>query len=157
MTGKRMPHAVQFTSVVFKAESMELLSHGRTILSIPKKEILRITLKYGYQSERPLAQVLFGIALILVGLYFLLDFLLQIAIHRTVYGTMLLSILLLPLGGWFSIDGLRQRYYFEVRLDHDTRKFPLDRQPDTNQLQEFIQRASKLGYVIDATLLDSID
>jgi hypothetical protein len=154
---KNIAPAVQFSNVVFGSNDIVLVDHGKLILSIPRSDIRRILLKYGYQSERPIVQVLFGIAIFLTGLYFLVNFILQITIYRIVYGNMLLSILLFPLGSWFLIDGLRLRYYFEVALDNDTRKFPLGKNPDEDQLLEFVKQASKLGYVIDSSILNETD
>ncbi len=65
-----------------------------------------------------------------------------------------MGLLLLPVGAWFIVDGFRKRFYFEVAIDKDERKFPLGNNPDKIQLQKFIKIASQLGYHIDATILD---
>jgi hypothetical protein len=66
---------------------------------------------------------------------------------------MLLSILLLPAGTWFMVDGFRKRLYFEVTTDNDKRKFPLGKNPDKGELQKFLKTASQLGYSINTTIL----
>jgi len=145
---------VRFQNIQFSIQDVTLLDQQSKILSVAKKDVRKISLKYGFQSERPLVQVGFGAALILIGLYFIANFILQALINRIIYTTMLLSILLLPLGICFMVDGLRKRLYFEVTLDHDQRKFPLGKNPDKGELQKFIKTASQLGYSIDATILD---
>jgi hypothetical protein len=147
-------NAVRFHNVEFSAQSMTLLDQQSKILSVAKKDVRRITLKYGFQSERPIVETIFGAALILIGFYFIANFILQILINRIVYTTQLLSILLLPVGTWFIVDAIRKRLYFEVTLDNDKRKFPLGKNPDRGELQKFIKIASQLGYSIDATILN---
>ena len=121
---------------------------------VEKKDIRQITLKYGFQSERPIVEVIFGIAVAGAGFYIVTNFILQIIINRTIYLTQLLGILLLPVGIWFIIDGFRRRSYFEVLLDNDMRKFPLiKKSPDKKELEKFIKIASQLGYVIDTAFL----
>lgn len=147
-------NTVRFHNVVIDQESMMLYSHQSKLLSVPKKDIRRITLRYGFQSERPMAQVLFGIAVVGLGIFFVTNFLLVARIERIIYDVGCLSPLLLPVGGWFIVDGLRKRLYFEVVLDNDKRKFPLGKNPDKSELQKFIRIASQLGYPIDAKILD---
>jgi hypothetical protein len=145
--------AVRFHNVEFSVQSVALLDQQNKILTVSKKDIRSVILKYGFQSERPFVQVGFGLTLILIGLYFIADFILQALINRIVYTTMLLSLLLLPVGLWFIVDGVRRRLYFEVALDNDRRKFPLGKNPDAGKLQEFIKAASQLGYVIDVSIM----
>lgn len=145
---------VRFHNVVFDAEGVILFDRQSRLLSVPKKDIRHITLKHGFQSERPIAQVLFGIAVIGLGIYFAVDFLLVALVERVVYDIGCLSPLLLPVGIWFIVDGFRKRLYFEVALDNDKRKFPLGKNPDKGELQKFIKIASQMGYSIDAKILD---
>ena len=145
---------VRFQNIEFSTQDMTLLDQQSKILSVAKKDVQKITLKYGFQSERPFVQVGFGVALLLIGLYFIVNFILQALINRIIYTDMLLSILLFPVGVWFMVDGFRRRLYFEVSLDQDKRKFPLGKNPDKGELQRFIKIASRLGYPIDAPILD---
>jgi hypothetical protein len=150
-------NVVRFRNVEFSVQGAALLDQQSKILSIAKKDIRKITLKYGFQSERPVAQAGFGVLLLLIGLYFIVNFILHILINRIVYMTMLLSILLLPVGIWFIVDGLRRSLYFEVTLDNDKRKLPLGKKPGKEELRRFIQMASQLGYVIDGAYMEQID
>jgi len=147
-------NAERFHNVEFSTQDVTLFDQQSKILSVSKKDVRQITLKYGFQSERPFVQVGFGVVLLFIGLFFVVNFILHILINRIVYTTMLLSILLLPVGVWFVLDGFRKRLYFEVWLDNDKRKFPLGKTPDKVKLQEFIKVASQLGYFIDTGILD---
>ncbi len=147
---------IRFHNVEFSIQGISLLDQQSKIVSVTKKDIRTITLKYGFQSERPFVEVVFGIALVLVGFYFILNFILQILFNRIAYTDMVLSVLLLPIGIWFTIDGFKKRLYFEVTLDNDKRKFPLGKNPNKGELQKFIKRASQLGYPIDKSVLDKL-
>ena len=144
---------VRFHNVEFNTHEVSLLDQQSKIATVLKNDIREIVLKYGYQSERPLIQVVFGIGLLLIGLYFIVNFILHIFINRIVYTTMLLSIILFPAGIWFMVDGFRKRLYFEVTLENNKRKFPLGKDPDKQDLDKFIKKASQLGYSIDTTIL----
>lgn len=147
-------NAVRFHNVGFSTEGITLFDQGSTMLFQKKTDIRKITLKYGFQSERPLIEVVFGVGLILIGFYFIMNFILHVLINRIAYLDMLLSILLLPVGIWFAVDGFRKRFYFEVTLDNDKRKFPLSKNPDKGELQKFILIALQFGYTIDAVILN---
>jgi hypothetical protein len=147
-------NAVRFHDVVFDTDGMMLFGHQTKLLFVAKKDIRTITLKDGFQSERPILEMIFGIFVVGLGFYFFLNFILKALVYRIIYIEELLSLFLFPIGGWFVIDGFRKRLYFEVALDNDKRKFPLGKNPDKGELQKFIKIASQLGYSIDAKVLD---
>lgn len=154
MEGPNQTKAVRFHDIQFDQEGISLLSGQSKLLFIAKKDIQKISLKHGFQSERPSVQILFGIVLVGLGIYLLVDFLLLAVVRRTIYDVGCLSPLLLPVGIWFIADGFRKRFYFEASLENDARKFPLGKNPDQGELQKFIKIASQLGYPIDAKILD---
>jgi hypothetical protein len=149
--------AVRFHDIEFSDDGITLLSQNSKLLFVAKKDIRQITLKYGFQSERPIVEIIFGIFIFGLGAYFILNFILKAIIYRMVYVEELLSLLLLPIGGWFFVDGFRKRLYFEVVLNNDKRKFPLGKNPDKSELQKFIKFASQSGYVIDSKFLDQMN
>ena len=145
---------IRFHNVGFSSLNISLFDKQYKLAVVAKKDVHQVILKYGFQSERPFLQVFFGIGLILIGTYFIVNFILHVLINRIAYTDMLLSVILLPVGIWFIVDGFRKRLYFEVILDNDKRKFPLGKNPDKGELQKFIQIASQLGYPIDVNILD---
>ena len=154
MTSFDQIQAVRFHNVEFSTEYITLFSRHSKLLSIEKKDVQKITMKYGFQSERPVIQFIFGIALIVAGLYFIVNFFLRILVYRVADLDFLLSLLLLPLGGWFIVDGSRKRYYFEVLVENDKRKFPLGKKPNKDELKKFLSSISQLGYIIDANIIE---
>lgn len=94
-------NAVRFHDVEFGPQGITLLSQQSKLLFLPKQDIRKITLKKGFQSERPIAEIVFGIFVIGLGLYFFVNFLLEILVHGIIYLDDILSLFLLPIGGWF--------------------------------------------------------
>jgi hypothetical protein len=154
MEDSAQSNTVRFHDIGFSTQGITLFSHESPLLFVAKEQVRKVTLKYGFQSERPVAEIVFGIFVIGLGIYFFVNFLLTILVHGIIYLDDLLSLFLLPIGGWFVVDGFRKRLYFEVDLDNDKRKFPLAKNPDKSELQKFIKMASQLGYSIDTTVLD---
>ena len=138
---------VRFQSVEFSNKGVTLFSGQSNLLFVDKKDIQKITLKYGFQSERPVVEIIFGIVIIGLGIYFFIKFLLEILVNRIAYVDDVLSLLLLPVGGYFVINGFRKRFYFEVILDNDKRKFPLGKKPDIGELKNFTKIASVYSYI----------
>ena len=97
---------IRFQNVEFSEQNITLLSRQSKLASVEKKSIRKITLKYGFQSERPVIQFIFGFAIIVAGLYIFVNFILRVLVYRVAELDFLLSLLLFPLGGWFIIDGL---------------------------------------------------
>jgi hypothetical protein len=157
MENSAQTNAIRFHDVEFSSQGITLLSHQSKLLFLAKPDVRKITLKYGFQSERPIAEILFGILVIGLGFYFFVNFILVTLVHGTMYLDDLLSLFLLPIGGWFIFDGFRKRLYFEVILENDKRKFPLGKNPDKSELKKFIRAASLFGYVIDTNLLDQMN
>lgn len=154
MENPNQVNGVRLHDIVFDPQGMTLFSQQSKLLFVAKNDIQKITLKHGFQSERPIAEIVFGIFVIGLGFYFFVNFILEILVHRIIYLEELLSLFLLPIGIWFIVDGFRKRLYFEVALENDHRKFPLGKTPDKGELQKFIKIASELGYSIDSTVLD---
>jgi hypothetical protein len=145
---------VRFHNVGFSFNSMVLFDQRSQILSVAKSDIRRITLKYGFQSERPIVEAIFGLFVIVLGFYFFVHLILHTIVYRIFYVDDILSLLLLPTGGWFIVNGFRKRLYFDVVLDNDKRKFPLGKNPDKDELKKFIKTAAQLGYSIEAEILN---
>lgn len=150
-------NGVRFHNVVFDPQGITLYDRQSKLLHVLKQDIRHITLKHGFQSERPIVQVLFGLAIVGAGIYFVLYFLLIARLERVIHDVGCLSPLLLPVGIWFVVDGLKKRLYFEVSLNKDKRKFPLGKNPDKGELRKFVKLASQLGYSIDANILNELN
>ena len=68
MENPNQVNEVRFHDVAFDAQGISLLSHQSKLLFFGKNDIRRITHKHGFRSERPIAEIVFGIFVIGLGL-----------------------------------------------------------------------------------------
>jgi len=141
---------VEYLGVRFSQKGVAHMEGGQRLWFVPKEKIRQITLRQGFQAERPLVQTLFSAVLILIGLYPLPHLILWAFAGGKAYDVEFLLLLLIPLGAWFLKDGLKKGLYFELTLvDEGRRKIPLQRPLEFVMLKWIITQAEALGYVIN--------
>lgn len=141
---------VESMGVRFSQKGVAHMEGGQRLWFVPKEKIRYVTLRHGYQAERPLVQTLFSAALILIGLYPLPHLILWAFAGGKAYDVEFLLLLLIPLGAWFLKDGLKRGLYFELTLvDEGRRKIPLQQKPEGPVLDMVLNRAAAMGYAID--------
>ena len=141
---------VESMGVRFSQKGVAHIEGGQKLWFVPKEKIRYVTLRHGYQAERPLVQTLFSAALILTGLYPLPHLILWLFAGGKAYDVEFLLLLLIPLGAWFLKDGLKKGLYFELTLvDGGRRKIPLQGKPEMPVLDMLMNRAAAMGYGID--------
>lgn len=141
---------VEYLGVRFSPKGVAHMEGGQRLWFVPKDKIRQISLRQGFQAERPLVQTLFSAALILTGLYPLPHLVLWLFAGGKAYDVEFLLLLLIPLGAWFFKDGLKTGLYFELTLvDEGRRKIPLQRPLEFVMVKWIITQAEALGYVIN--------
>ena len=141
---------VEYLGVRFSPKGVAHMEGGQRLWFVPKEKIRYVTLRHGYQAERPLVQTLFSAALILTGLYPLPHLILWLFAGGKAYDLEFMLLLLIPLGAWFLKDGLKKGLYFELTLvDEGRRKIPLQQKPEMPVLDMVLNRAAAMGYGID--------
>ena len=141
---------VESMGVRFSPKGVAHIEGGQRLWFVPKEKIRQITLRQGFQAERPLVQTLFSAALILTGLYPLPHLILWLFAGGKAYDIEFMLLLLIPLGAWFLNDGLKKGLYFELTLvDEGRRKIPLQRPLKFVMVKWIITQAEALGYVIN--------
>lgn len=141
---------IEYLGVRFSQKGVALVDGGRELLYVSKEEIRQIILRRGFQAERPLVQLIFGIILMLIGLYPLPHVFLWFFVGGTAYDLEFLLLPLIPVGLWFAKDGLKKGLYFELIMDGDKRKIPFQKPPEKRILKDFIEQAEVYGYSIDS-------
>jgi hypothetical protein len=110
-------------SVRITAEEIAEMSDGVPAVRVPRADITRIVLKRAVAAERPIVQMLLGLAMMTPGIFF----------FRTVWswwsygGTLHLTdllwfVFLFPLGLWLVLAAARKRFPFHVETRNDRRK-----------------------------------
>ena len=89
---------------------------NRVVITVPKKDIVRITLRHGVQAPNPTIQILFGLALASVG-YFPLRSLIYWMQHGGILlWTEQLIMVVAGLGVWTTFEALKRGYFLEIQL-----------------------------------------
>lgn len=114
---------LECSSVCVTATEITEKDNEKVLISIPKEQIERITLKHGLKANRPFIEMCIGIGLIALG-YFtgilpIKSFLIKIInepevnIRPTLY-TIFMALIWTPLGVYLTIDALKRRYYLLI-------------------------------------------
>lgn len=133
---------------------------NRTVLSIPRDEIEKISIHYGSFSERPVIQAIISICLIIIGAIAFLPVLRFIFLEKDPSGAspanwkpFILGLPLAMLGCWFFFDIFRRRYYLLIDTSEKSRKIVFKSEVSSSELFNFIQEAKIIfGYNIESKL-----
>jgi len=108
-----------YCGILIAPEKIAMIQGKGEVASVQKKDIHRITLEEGYQSERPILQIAFVILLPLYSIIYLLSGLLTGVSLRIL---VLLALEFALLGIWMIREGMRRGYYLRIELQKDMRK-----------------------------------
>jgi hypothetical protein len=131
----------------------ELQDRGRPVF-VPRQEIRRIALERGIPAERPIAQILVGVACLLAGavcFFFLLGWILMGGVTSRY----------LPAGGgvalvfgfWVIWTAIRPAYFLRVEAKGDVRKLVFHGTVEHREIERLLRRANRTwDYGIVSTL-----
>jgi hypothetical protein len=150
-----MPERRRFErlSVEVSDEGLAEMDRGRRNVFVPRGEIREVELSYGLGSERPLAGVIAGIILILVGFWPVR------ALYRvlTEGGTFPIEAIaaaaFLGVGCWLIYFSLKKRLHLLVRTERDKRKILFHGKMKREDLMELLRSAENdFGYSINRSV-----
>lgn len=137
------------SGVRFTKKSVAQLDGTRVSVSIARDSIRQMSLRYGFQSERPLLQVLFGSILCLVGLWPVIHITNWLIFGGVFLALETLLIFFLIFGIWGIYTGVRRGYYLLVEMDRDTRKLAFSSPVAREDIEAFLAEArTAFGYDI---------
>jgi hypothetical protein len=144
---------VDYQGVRFSGEGIAAMVGVRRDKFVARSEIHAIRLKYGRAGDRAWFQAAFGLVCLLGGLWLILSFLNWLMYGgRISIGIPLGIVTLLGIGGWALWDAFRNQWYFEVKTSSMKReKITFAGSVDESILQEFLQQARQMGYVVDVS------
>lgn len=146
-----------FNGILATPERISMVEGKTEVITVRKEDIKRITLDKGYQAERPILQIVFGVIVLVITLYPMLKFLgvlmglLRMNVTMTTTGFVILCFV--PLGAWMIQSGLKQGYYLSVELENDHRKLGFKTKCKKSELREFVRLMADLGYIVDISNL----
>ena len=147
--------AIYYNGILLTPEKIAMIQGKRKseVASVLKKDIRAVLLEEGRQSERPILQIVFGIAILFIPLFSILYILSGLITGEPLRIPLLLALAFAPLGVWMIREGIRHGFYLLIELDNDKRKLAFEKNCEKPELKEFIKSANRLGYVIDASIL----
>ncbi|HEX8200674.1 MAG TPA: hypothetical protein VF590_09315 [Isosphaeraceae bacterium] len=107
----------------------------------------RAELRWGWQAQRPLTQLLFGGALLAIGL-----FPIPLIVGWILHGGTLPMVLawmttMAPFGGWLMLDALRRGFFLAIDGLGGRWKLCFDRRAGRSEVEAFLRQAERLfGY-----------
>jgi hypothetical protein len=137
-------------SVEVSDEGLAEMDRGRRNVFVPREEIREVELSYGLGSERPLAGIIVGVILLLVGIWPLMSLYSVLTEGGTFYVEMITPAAFLCVGGWLIYFSLKKRLHFLVRTERDRRKILFHGKIKHEDLMELLRAAEKdFGYSIN--------
>lgn len=115
----KITNTMYYCGILIASEKIAMIQGKGEVASVQKKDIHRITLEEGYQSERPILQIAFVLLLPLYSIIYLLSGLLTGVSLRIL---VLLALEFALLGIWMIREGMRRGYYLRIELQKDMRK-----------------------------------
>jgi hypothetical protein len=147
------------SSIQFSSDSVSELDQKKKSISIAKQDIKSISLKYGFIAERPIAQAIVSIGLIMLGLYlgfyplywtFVNNDLPSIHDDPPAPTRLKIFAYALPLifiGAYLLQRLFIKRFYLLVHTENDMRKLVFNDKHNSEEIQAFIMNCnSSLGY-----------
>jgi hypothetical protein len=144
--------SLEHGGIRFSTDLIAELDRGRSVIRIPREDVRRIALCWGFQAPRPFVQAVLGIGLLLAGIYILVRIIMELMAHGgQVVGRLLIGLVIVGLlGGWLLFEAFKRGYYLEVRTEKRTEKLRFNRRLSRAEIEEFVASVrSQMGWIID--------
>lgn len=135
---------LRFHGLVVSAAEIAEVQDGRRVTAIPRSAIRTIRLEHGIVAERPLLQALFGLALLVPGVFLggrpWWRFFTTTHLPPFPKSVLIAPLFLVFLGAWALRDVIRRGWFLRVETGNDARKLRIAGQVDRAALMAFIER-----------------
>lgn len=155
------------SDVKISASGISQLEGNAIVATVPREDIVNVTLCHDSLSRRPFLRFSAGFILVAIGLVFLTTAFLMaeggmynLQLKSVTLGVPLAPIVLWILVGfglWLILGVFRGRYNFLILTGRGNRKIFFSRTADIREIRRFIERAVReMGYEVDVSLLDTM-
>lgn len=145
----------EYLGVVLDQEGVAEWEHGKRAVFVRRDELRDLRYEFGWRSERPLVQGLFGAAVLAVGLYMFALLALTFLRYGGVFRPRTLNavgVVFPILGAWALFGAFRRGHFLRAALvDGGSRKFLLQGRFDPTEFDAFVTRARRIGYAIETS------
>ncbi len=127
---------------------------GKTeVITVRKEDIKQITLEKGYQAERPIVQLAFGIIVLGVSFFPVLRLYGALTGYTRMHAMEIMILAFAPVGIWLIQGAMKHGYFLSVELENDRRKLGFQTKCKKADLREFVRQVAILGYTVDTSNL----
>jgi hypothetical protein len=145
------PEVLEFHGLEISVDKIAEHQDGRRTVVIKRSAIRAIRLEHGFIAERPLRQVLFGLVLILLGVFLGRGFWWRVLTSSPAPQASRFMFVappfLVALGALMFRDVIRRGWFLRVETESDARKLRITGNVDRVELMAFIGRVrDELGY-----------
>lgn len=139
---------LEFDGIRFEKEKISNIQDGRAFLQTKRPDIALVYIKHGFLAHRPILQSIFGVTLILPGIYALYYSILSL-INGAFSRYQICFAFLFFLGLWIVYDALKRGYYLEIQLKTGYTKMTFHKKKSKSELNQLIKEVkNKIGYEI---------
>ena len=138
-----MKSAIECCGIRCSEQNLSEIDTGKIMVTVPRQEVRRITLRHGTQAPHPVLQFVMGLALIGPG-YFPARHL----VHWLRHGGTFLSdeLWIIPFvvaGVWMAFSAFSRGYFLEVELQQGSKRLAFDHEPAFTELEKFLGNVEK--------------
>jgi hypothetical protein len=158
--------SVRLSSVEITAASVTEIDGKQVIVSLPRDQIVSLTMQKGIKSERPIVDIVIGAVLILMGVYIFLPMLSGLCSpsflepqnnlnsRYTPMHFVVMGLVPIPIGIYLIFNALQKRYFLQIYTTKGMkRKIVFNDDISYSEIRSFIEQAqSKYGYHIVTTM-----
>jgi hypothetical protein len=137
---------VEYRGIRISAEHVALLEGGRPPVSLPVRDVRRMTLEYGFTAERPLMEAILGIVLCALGALASIRVLMWLRDGGTIRDLQILLAVLIPIGIWLLRNALHRGHFLRIHMENDVRKLPFDGRLDM-EFSNFVRNVEALTHL----------
>ena len=141
---------IEYSGIRLSQHTIQTVKKNHITFTLQRAEINHLELHRGFTAERPLIQMLFGLALLLFCFFPIRTIAVWIFYGGTLYDVILILLLLLPLGLWLFVEALHRGLFIRAYLNsHKEHKLAFRGNPPKEELQKFASEASsRYGCII---------
>jgi hypothetical protein len=152
MADRQTENILELGNIRIAKDILSEVDRGRPIVRVPREDVQRVALRWGFLAPRPAVQALLGIGLLLAGGYFVSNAI-QAQTRGGKVGIFLFAglVAFTFLGIWLLFEAFRRGYYLEVQTRKVVEKLRFDRKYSRAEIDTLLESArSRHGWLIDS-------
>ena len=143
--------AREWRGIRFSEESIAQLDNGRVAASVARIDVQRITLREGTVRERPILQIGAGVAIILIAIIPICQFIGFLS-HGILWSGIIWLLLAVGVGVLIIRNALKRGHFLDIETTAGHRKLAVEGHPSPSEIDSFLKSfEDRFGYQIERT------